>query len=55
MGDQARRSIRRVMRAKRAISPKVRGQYRRQIHAARLSEEAKPGAVSAPRTIAGAG
>jgi polyisoprenyl-teichoic acid--peptidoglycan teichoic acid transferase len=48
MGDQARRSIRRVIRAKRAISPKVRGQYRRQIHAARLSEEAKPRAASAP-------
>jgi LCP family protein required for cell wall assembly len=48
MGDQARRSIRRVMRAKRAISPKVRGQYRRQIHAARLNEEAKPRAASPP-------
>jgi hypothetical protein len=49
MGDQARRSIRRVMRAKHAISPKVRGQYRRMVHAARLSEEVKPRAGSAPR------
>ncbi|MGI8857996.1 MAG: LCP family protein [Thermomicrobiales bacterium] len=37
------------MRAKRAVSPKVRGQYRRMVHAARLSEDAKSGAESAPR------
>jgi LCP family protein required for cell wall assembly len=42
MGDEGRRPIRRMLRAKRAISPKVRGQYRRSVHAARLRGEAQP-------------
>jgi len=51
MGDESRRSIRRVLRAKRAISPKVRGQYRRSVHAARLRGEARPPAGTEARPL----
>src|SRR4051794_18198686 len=40
MTDDARRSIRRAMHAKYAVSPKRRGWYRQAIHAARRRHEA---------------
>src|SRR5215471_18499392 len=44
MGDEGRdvrRRIRRAMLAKKAASPKLRGQYRRSVHAQRIRQEAQ--------------
>ncbi len=41
MDDDARRRIRRAMHARQAASPKLRGQYKRAIRAARLEKEAR--------------
>src|SRR3981081_1720013 len=49
MDDDARRRIRRTRRAKQSASPKVRGQYKRAIHAARLEQEARGQTESGPR------
>lgn len=49
MDDDARRRIRRAMRAKDAASPKLRGQYKRAVRAARLEEEARQQGGYGPR------
>jgi len=41
MDNDARRRIRRAVLAKKAASPKVRGQYKRAVRAARLEQEAR--------------
>lgn len=47
MDNDARKRIRRAMLAKKATSPKVRGQYKRAVRAARLEQEARaqPGLI----------
>src|SRR6476469_785385 len=49
MDNDARRRIRRAMLAKKATSPKVRGQYKRAVRAARLEEEARQQTEFGPR------
>ncbi|MDQ2786435.1 MAG: LCP family protein [Chloroflexota bacterium] len=51
MDDDARKRIRRAMHARQATSPKVRGQYKRAIRAARLEQEAnaRPGSARTAR------
>ncbi len=50
MDDDARRRIRRAMLAKQAASPKLRGQYKRAMRAARLEKEAHEQTEFGPRT-----
>lgn len=50
MGDDARKRIRRAMHARQAASPKLRGQYKRAIRAARLEQEARAQTEFGPRT-----
>jgi len=50
MDDDARKRIRRAMHARQATSPKLRGQYKRAIRAARLEQEANAQPVSGTRT-----
>lgn len=50
MDDDARRRIRRAMHARQAASPKLRGQYKRAVRAARLEQEAREQGGSGPRT-----
>jgi LCP family protein required for cell wall assembly len=50
MDDDARRRIRRAMHARQASSPKLRGQYKRAIRAARLEQEARGQTEAGPRT-----
>ncbi|MCA1666328.1 MAG: LCP family protein [Thermomicrobia bacterium] len=50
MDDDARKRIRRAMQARQATSPKLRGQYKRAIRAARLEQEANARPESGPRT-----
>jgi len=50
MDDDARKRIRRAMHARQATSPKLRGQYKRAIRAARLEQEANAQPASGPRT-----
>ncbi|MCA1668997.1 MAG: hypothetical protein LC793_16710 [Thermomicrobia bacterium] len=52
MDDDARKRIRRAMHARQAASPKLRGQYKRAVHAARLEREAGASGqpASGPRT-----
>ncbi|MGI8689797.1 MAG: LCP family protein [Thermomicrobiales bacterium] len=50
MDDDARKRIRRAMHARQATSPKLRGQYKRAIRAARLEQETKGQPDSGPRT-----
>lgn len=50
MDDDARKRIRRAMQARQATSPKLRGQYKRAIRAARLEQEANARPESSPRT-----
>ncbi len=50
MDDDARRRIRRAMHARQASSPKLRGQYKRAIRAARLEQEARGQTEPGPRT-----
>ena len=47
--DEARKGVRRIIRAKRATNPKVRGRYRRAVRAARLSTETPADATPAAR------
>ena len=49
MDDDARKRIRRAMLAKKATSPKVRGQYKRAVRAARLEQEAREQTEFGPR------
>lgn len=49
MDNDARRRIRRAMLAKKATSPKVRGQYKRAVRAARMEEEARQQTEFGPR------
>lgn len=49
MDNDARRRIRRAMLAKKATSPKVRGQYKRAMRAARLEQEARAQTEFGPR------
>ncbi len=55
MDNDARNRIRRAMLAKKATSPKVRGQYKRAVRAARLEQEARQQAEFGPRPRASAG
>ena len=50
MDNDARNRIRRAMLAKKATSPKVRGQYKRAVRAARLEQEARQQAEFGPRS-----
>jgi polyisoprenyl-teichoic acid--peptidoglycan teichoic acid transferase len=50
MDDDARKRIRRAMHARQAASPKLRGQYKRAIRAARLEQEARAQTEFGPRT-----
>ncbi len=45
MADEVRRRVRRITRAKRAVSSRLRGQYRRSLHAARLTRDANADAA----------
>jgi polyisoprenyl-teichoic acid--peptidoglycan teichoic acid transferase len=49
MDDDARKRIRRAMLAKKATSPKVRGQYKRAVRAARLEQEGREQTELGPR------
>jgi LCP family protein required for cell wall assembly len=49
MDKDPRRRIRRAMLAKKATSPKLRGQYKRAVRAARLEEEARQQTEFGPR------
>lgn len=49
MDNEARRRIRRAMLARKAASPKVRGQYKRAVRAARLEQEAREQTEFGPR------
>jgi polyisoprenyl-teichoic acid--peptidoglycan teichoic acid transferase len=50
MDNDARKRIRRAMLAKKATSPKVRGQYKRAVRAARLEQDARAQTEFGPRT-----
>lgn len=50
MDNDARNRIRRAMLAKKATSPKVRGQYKRAVRAARLEQEAREQTEFGPRS-----
>ncbi len=50
MDDDARRRIRRAMHARQAASPRLRGQYKRAVRAARLEQEAREETEFGPRT-----
>lgn len=52
MVDEAHRRIRRAMLARNAASPKLRGQYKRSVHAARLAQGARD-ALPPPATGGG--
>jgi LCP family protein required for cell wall assembly len=49
MDNDARKRIRRAMLAKKATSPKVRGQYKRAVRAARLEQEGREQTEFGPR------
>jgi len=49
MDNDARKRVRRAMHARQTASPKVRGQYKRAVRAARLEQEAKGQAGLDPR------
>lgn len=48
-GRDVRRRIRRAVIAKHAVSPKLRGQYHRSVHARRIKQEAQGGPPSPPQ------
>ncbi len=50
MDNDARKRIRRAMHARQATSPKVRGQYKRAVRAARLEQDVKGQPELGPRT-----